>query len=159
MGGLFKRTLAFLGFTEPGEENFEDDDSSGEVKSKYYNNYNNNNVRPLRERKRKVSLLRSERKEIKTRVFIAEPHDFNGMKVIGDNFKNNIPVIINLQKTNTELSKRIVDFCSGLTYALGGSIKKVAERVFLITPHNVEVTSEDEELLREKGLFNHFQGD
>ena len=50
----------------------------------------------------------------------------------------------------------MIDFCSGLAYALEGNIKKVADKVFLITPYNVEVSSEEKELLREQGFYEHF---
>jgi len=158
MSSFLRKTLSFLGFTEPEEYDEEiqaADNTEGEydVKAKYYSR--NSSVSHLRP-KRKVSFLNTVKNEPKTKVFIAEPHDFEEMQILGENFKHNIPVIINLQNINTELSKRIIDFCSGLTFALEGSIKKVAERVFLITPYNVEVTSEDKELLREKGLFNQF---
>lgn len=105
---------------------------------------------------RKNLLLHSVKSEKKSKVFVIEPHQFEEVQIIGDNFKDEIPVIINLQNTNTELSKRIVDFCSGLTYALEGEIKKVADKVFLITPYNVEVTSEEKEILEKKGLYNQF---
>ncbi len=91
----------------------------------------------------------------KIKVSVAEPHEFEEVQNIGDDLKLDIPVIVNLQNTNSDLSKRIIDFCSGLTYALEGSIKKVADRVFLITPKNTVVTSNNEkEILREKGLYN-----
>jgi cell division inhibitor SepF len=93
---------------------------------------------------------------MKSRVFIARPVEFEEIQIIADNFKDNIPVIINLQETNQDLAKRIIDFCSGLTYALEGNIKKVAEKVFLITPYNVEISSEDKELLKEEGLYDQF---
>ncbi len=90
----------------------------------------------------------------KIKVSIAQPHEFEEVQSIGDDLKLDIPVIVNLQNTNSDLAKRIIDFCSGLTYALEGSIKKVADRVFLITPKNTIVTSTDQEILKEKGLYN-----
>ncbi len=159
MGGFFRKTLSFLGFAESEEYEQEDiADGSGEeeeVKKKYYHNRDSSvgHLKP----KRKVSFLKTAKNEQKTKVFIAEPHDFEEMQVTGEHFKHDVPVIINLQNTNTDLSKRIIDFCSGLAFALEGNIQKVADRVFLITPYNVEVTSEDKELLREKGLFNQFK--
>ncbi|MGM0365754.1 MAG: cell division protein SepF [Actinomycetota bacterium] len=158
MSSILRKTLSFLGFAESEEydEDREIDNTEEEedVKTRYYGNrYSSvSHQRP----KRKVSFLNPVKNEPKAKVFVAEPHDFDEMQITGERFKHNIPVIINLQNTNTELSKRIIDFCSGMAFALEGSIQKVADRVFLITPYNVEVTSEDKELLKEKGLFNQF---
>ncbi|NLG66292.1 MAG: cell division protein SepF, partial [Actinobacteria bacterium] len=71
-------------------------------------------------------------------------------------FKGDIPVILNLQRSDNELSKRLIDFSSGLTYALEGGIERVADKVFLLTPRNVEVSAEEKQRLIEKGFFNQF---
>ncbi|MCL4499588.1 MAG: cell division protein SepF [Chloroflexi bacterium] len=88
------------------------------------------------------------------KVHIVEPASFNDCQEIGDKFKANFPVIINLQISDADLSKRLIDFSSGLTYALDGGIEKVADKVFLLTPSNVEVSAEEKRRLREKGFFN-----
>jgi cell division inhibitor SepF len=62
-------------------------------------------------------------------------------------------VIVNLQLSERDLSRRMIDFCSGLTYALGGSMEKVAEQVFLLTPSNVDISPEERMRLQERGLF------
>ena len=67
--------------------------------------------------------------------------------------KAQIPVIINLQSADTELSKRLIDFASGLTYALDGSMQRVADKVFLLTPRNVEVSAEERARMLERGGF------
>jgi len=63
-------------------------------------------------------------------------------------------VILNLQSTDTDLSKRLIDFSSGLTYALDGGMQRIADKVFLLTPHNVEVSAEERARLLDKGFFN-----
>jgi cell division inhibitor SepF len=63
-------------------------------------------------------------------------------------------VIVNLQLSDRDLSRRMIDFCSGLTYALGGLMEKVADQVFLLTPSNVEVSQEERRQLEERGLFH-----
>jgi cell division inhibitor SepF len=65
-------------------------------------------------------------------------------------------VIVNLQTADSDLAKRLIDFASGLTYALDGSMQRVADRVFLLTPHAVRVSAEDKALLMERGFFNQF---
>ena len=62
--------------------------------------------------------------------------------------------ILNLQTTDTELSKRLIDFASGLTYALDGGMQRIADKVFMLTPRNVEVSAEERAQLIEKGFFN-----
>jgi cell division inhibitor SepF len=87
-------------------------------------------------------------------VHLVIPKSFNDAQQIADQFKDAVPVIINLQGTDTELSKRLIDFASGLTYALEGGMQRIADKVFLLTPRNVEVSAEERARLIEKGFFN-----
>jgi cell division inhibitor SepF len=88
------------------------------------------------------------------RVHLVTPYSFNDAQEVADKFKQDTPVILNLQTTDTELAKRLIDFTSGLTYALGGGMQKIAEKTFLLTPRNVEVSAEEKARLVEKGFFN-----
>jgi cell division inhibitor SepF len=87
-------------------------------------------------------------------VHLVIPKSFNDAQQIADQFKDSIPVILNLQGTDTDLSKRLIDFASGLTYALDGGMQRIADKVFLLTPRNVEVSAEERARLIEKGFFN-----
>jgi cell division inhibitor SepF len=87
-------------------------------------------------------------------VHLVIPKSFNDAQQIADQFKDQIPVILNLQGTDTDLSKRLIDFASGLTYALDGGMQRIADKVFLLTPRNVEVSAEERARLIEKGFFN-----
>jgi cell division inhibitor SepF len=87
-------------------------------------------------------------------VHLVVPKNFNDAQQIADQFKDQIPVILNLQTTDTDLSKRLIDFASGLTYALDGGMQRIADKVFLLTPRNVEVSAEERARLMEKGFFN-----
>ena len=87
------------------------------------------------------------------RVHLVLPRSFNDAQQIADKFKEGIPVILNLQGTDAELSKRLIDFGSGLTYALSGGMQRVADKVFLLTPRNVEVSAEERARLLERGGF------
>jgi cell division inhibitor SepF len=89
-----------------------------------------------------------------TRVSVLEPSSFNDAQALADRFKRQQPVILNLQNVDSELSRRMVDFCSGLTYALDGNIQTVANRVFLLTPRNVEVSAEERKRIAERAFFN-----
>jgi cell division inhibitor SepF len=88
------------------------------------------------------------------RVHFVAPRSFNDVQDVADKFKDSIPVILNLQGTDTDLSKRLIDFSSGLTYAMDGGMQRVADKVFLLTPRNVEVSAEERARLAEKGFFN-----
>ncbi len=88
------------------------------------------------------------------RVHFVAPRSFNDVQDVADKFKDSIPVILNLQGTDPDLSKRLIDFSSGLTYALDGGMQRIADKVFLLTPHNVEVSAEERARLVEKGFFN-----
>ena len=89
------------------------------------------------------------------RVHLVLPRSFNDAQQVADKFKDAIPVILNLQGTDAELSKRLIDFASGLTYALDGGMQRVADKVFLLTPQNVEVSAEERaRLLEPDGFFN-----
>jgi cell division inhibitor SepF len=87
------------------------------------------------------------------RVHLVVPRSFNDAQQIADRFKDGTPVILNLQGTDQELSKRLIDFASGLTYALDGGMQRVADKVFLLTPRNVEVSAEERARLLERGGF------
>lgn len=90
------------------------------------------------------------------RVHIIEPKTFNDAQHIADKFKAKIPVIVNLQHSDGELSKRLLAFSSGLTYGLNGGMQRIADKVYLLTPSNVEVSAEERRRLRERGFFNQF---
>lgn len=87
------------------------------------------------------------------KVHVVAPAKFADAQEIGDRFKNGQPVIVNLQSADRELGRRMIDFCSGVTYALGASMDKVADQVFLLTPSNVEVSAEEKRRLQERGLY------
>jgi cell division inhibitor SepF len=178
MAAFFKRTLSFLGLAEDDSRDDIDEDYSygsgrdriESVKDNYSEDYEESRGNKFKSflhrdeniKKPPVSSkpthrlisVDSARDAKSARVSVEEPHEFEEVQLIGDDLKAGVPVIINLQNTNPDLAKRIIDFCSGLTYALEGSIKKVADRVFLLTPKNTIVTSNEKEMLRERGLYN-----
>ena len=181
MAAFFKRTLSFLGLAEEDSRDDIDEDysySSGRdrlesVKDSYSADYEESGSTRFKsflhrdENKKtaqavskptppthRLMSVESPRDTKSARVSVEEPHEFEEVQLIGDDLRAGVPVIINLQNTSPDLAKRIIDFCSGLTYALEGSIKKVADRVFLLTPKNTIVTSNEKEMLRERGLYN-----
>jgi cell division inhibitor SepF len=88
------------------------------------------------------------------KVHVVAPVRFSDAQEIGDRFKGGQPVIVNLQiGEDPALARRMIDFCSGVTYALSGSMDKVADQVFLLTPTNVEVSAEEKRRLKDQGLY------
>ena len=108
---------------------------------------------PAPSRRDRQSRLRSVTAPAPAKVHLVAPRAFNDAKQIADRFKAQVPVIINLQSADTELSKRLIDFASGLTYALDGSMQRVADKVFLLTPRDVELSAEERARAIERGGF------
>jgi cell division inhibitor SepF len=89
------------------------------------------------------------------RFHLVQPSSFNDAQEIGDKFREGFSVIMNLQSVDPDLSRRLVDFASGLAYGLGGTMQPAAEKVFLITPAGVPVSAEERRrFLEERGFFN-----
>jgi cell division inhibitor SepF len=90
---------------------------------------------------------------VNQKVHVAAPSEFADAQDIADRFRSGQPVIVNLGNAYRELAHRMIDFCSGVAYALGGTMDKVADKVFLMTPNNVEVSAEEKRRLLERGLY------
>ena len=164
---LWSRTLVYFGIAE--EEEWDDDGmQTNEQLEESYRRRDRQNVRRLPSsadgdewesedaappRRERSSRLRSVSAPAPAKVHLVAPRAFNDAKQIADRFKAQIPVIINLQSADTELSKRLIDFASGLTYALDGSMQRVADRVFLLTPRDVELSAEERARAIERGGF------
>jgi cell division inhibitor SepF len=169
---LWNRTLVYFGIAE--DEEWEDDDleTSERQLEESYRRRERQNVRrlpssaeldsgwesqesatPAPPRRERSSRLRSVSAPAPAKVHLVAPRAFNDAKQIADRFKAQVPVIINLQSADTELSKRLIDFASGLTYALDGSMQRVADKVFLLTPRDVELSAEERARAMERGGF------
>ncbi len=88
-----------------------------------------------------------------TRVHVVVPSGFADAQEIGERLKTSQPVIVNLQDVDPDLSRRLIDFCSGAVFVAGARMQKVAKQVFLLTPSNVEVSDEEKRRLQERGLY------
>jgi cell division inhibitor SepF len=167
-GDLWSRTLVYFGIAE--DEEWDDDGlQTNEQVEESYRRRDRHNVRRLPQsaesegwesdeqppapRRERSSRLRSVTAPAPAKVHLVAPRAFNDAKQIADRFKAQIPVIINLQSADTELSKRLIDFASGLTYALDGSMQRVADKVFLLTPRDVELSAEERARAIERGGF------
>ena len=91
----------------------------------------------------------------KSKITTIRPKNFNDdAKVIADCLREDIPVIINLEETNPEHARRIIDFALGTTYAIDGDVQQVSEKVFVCTPKTVMVTFNKEEIKQERSDFS-----
>ena len=100
------------------------------------------------------SVVRPIQPSISAKPYVVSPTSFNEAQEVADKFKGNQPVIVNLQGAERDLSRRLIDFASGLCYGLGGQMDKVANQVYLLTPSNVEVSAEEKRRLQERGLYD-----
>ncbi|HEV2636892.1 MAG TPA: cell division protein SepF [Actinocrinis sp.] len=88
------------------------------------------------------------------RITTLHPRTYNEARTIGEHFRDGTPVIMNLTEMSDGDAKRLVDFAAGLVFGLRGSIERVTQRVFLLSPANVDVTAEDKARIAEGGFFN-----
>ncbi|CUU59460.1 cell division inhibitor SepF [Parafrankia irregularis] len=88
------------------------------------------------------------------RITTLQPRSYNEARQIGEEFRDGTPVIMNLTEMDDVDAKRLVDFAAGLIFGLRGAIEKVTNKVFLLSPHNVEVTETDKRRIREGGFYN-----
>ena len=89
-----------------------------------------------------------------SRIITLHPRTYNEARTIGENFREGIPVIMNLSEMDDADAKRLVDFAAGLIFGMRGSIERVTNKVFLLSPPNVTVTAEDKQRIAEGGFFN-----
>ncbi len=88
------------------------------------------------------------------RITTLHPRTYNEARTIGEHFRDGVPVIINLTEMDEGDARRLVDFAAGLAFGLRGTIERVTNRVFLLSPANVQVTAEDKAKIAEGGFFN-----
>jgi cell division inhibitor SepF len=89
-----------------------------------------------------------------SRITTLHPSTYNEARVVGENFRDGIPVIMNLSEMDDTDAKRLVDFAAGLVFAVRGSIERITNKVFLLSPPNVSVAAEDKQRIAEGGFFN-----
>jgi cell division inhibitor SepF len=89
-----------------------------------------------------------------SRITTLHPRTYNEARTIGEQFREGIPVIMNLSEMDDSDAKRLVDFSAGLVFAVRGTIERVTNKVFLLSPPNVSVAAEDKQRIAEGGFFN-----
>lgn len=163
MREIWKKTLVSLGLADE-EEEFQEDlaEPGGYAPPAAYRRDETPMVRTVRadERGRDEGrhpagrgVVRSIPTAAPRQVHVVEPRIFEDAQEFADRFKGGVPVIINLRLSEAKDSHKILQFASGLVYGLSGRLQKVGEQVFLLTPHNMEVSADEKRRLAEHGLF------
>jgi cell division inhibitor SepF len=142
MAKILDKVIGIMGFAdeEDDEELLEEEVREQEVQEE---------ARPSSRKSAQVVSIHTQ-KQVK--VVVLEPTSFEESQNIADQLKNRRPVIVNLENADHNLAKRIVDFVSGATYALGGNMQKVGQGIFLFVPNNVDISGESRETIKEKGF-------
>jgi cell division inhibitor SepF len=154
MSGVWKKTLNYLGLVEDDEEFVEElpDVEPAPVRRM--------RPAPVREvssdAEGVVRTISAPRAAGSSAIHKSEPKRFNEARDVADRFKDGTAVIMNLQSTEDATARRLVDFASGLVYGLDGKIELVANRVYLLTPADVEVSAEERERIAGGGFYNQF---
>jgi cell division inhibitor SepF len=172
--GFFKRAMVYLGLVDDEYEDYEDYEPRGipgprsmsrsaetEPQEEQESPVATSTIRPLPredsgDRSPSITpraIVRPAVAEAGARVHVVAPLQFGDARQIADRLMANQPVIVNLQVANRELMRRMIDFCSGVAYALSGKMERVADKVFLVTPSNVRVSAEERQRLQENGLL------
>lgn len=169
--GFFKRAMVYLGLVDDDYEDYEEYEPTRAVTPRVASRpaedeeepqpapaMASSTIRPLREDGSSVAtsvraMVRPLPPDAAARVHVVAPQQFGDARQIADRLMGNQPVIVNLQVADRELMRRMIDFCSGVAYALNGKMERVADKVFLVTPSNVKVSAEERQRLQENGLL------
>jgi cell division inhibitor SepF len=165
MAGVLRKTMVYLGLMEHDDEEYDDDllpESEPAPPS----------VRRLgaEETRGRRDTATEQHGALALRTRVAEeafteppppyrittfcPANYNDARAIGEHYRKGVPVIMNVSDMDERDAKRLVDFAAGLTFGLHGQLEKVTNRVFLLSPSNIEVSAEDKARIREGGFFN-----
>ena len=156
MSGALRKTMVYLGLAED-DEHYDD-----EMYEEYDEDPSQRPEVPRSERSQVTALpTRSLARVVPGsghgdlhRITTIHPRTYNEAKTIGESFREGVPVIMNLSDMGDSDAKRLVDFAAGLVFGLHGSIERVTNKVFLLSPAHIEVTAEDKEPTNTAGLFN-----
>jgi cell division inhibitor SepF len=156
MPGVWKKTMTYLGLVE--DDDFEQIDDGSDAEAAPVRRIQR--PQAVREMAAEpggvVRTIPSPRPASTGAIHKSEPRRFNEARDVADRFKDGTAVIMNLQSTDDAIARRLVDFASGLVYGLDGKIEMVANRVYLLTPANVEVSAEERERIAGGAFYNQF---
>ena len=152
MAGALRKTMLYLGLADDRGEHEEYVDEYDDQEATVAHEYEAQ-VTPLHRTVARVAPVAPATGELR-RITTIHPRTYNEAKVIGENFRDAIPVIMNLTDMSDADAKRLVDFAAGLVFGLRGSIERVTSKVFLLSPETVEVNAEEGPAIAGRGVFN-----
>ncbi|MCL8026983.1 cell division protein SepF [Nocardioides bruguierae] len=164
MSGAMRRIGEYLGLVEDTgryDDEYEADDTQETRAPQAYAQHESQPARgprpapvaDLAERRRPATGPTGVVSEL-SRIITLHPSTYNEARTVGENFREGTPVIMNLTEMDDADAKRLVDFAAGLVFATRGTIERVTNKVFLLSPANVTVTAEEKERMAENGFFN-----
>lgn len=152
-----RRLAEWIGLVE--DDRYRDDESSEDLTSDVYQDEQEEPSQVAHLSQRRVAAIApapepTPQKADVSRIVSVRPRSYNEARAIGENFRDGIPVIMNLSDMESGEDKRLVDFAAGLIFGLRGNIERVSSHVFLLCPQNLVVGPEDKERLVSGGFFN-----
>ena len=155
MAGALRKTMVYLGLSEEDQrhERYDEYDAYDDS-DRYDDTEHTAAVTQLPTKRPVAAVVRDVEVGSLNRITTIHPRTYNEAKNIGEWFRDQVPVIMNLSDMDDSDAKRLVDFAAGLIFGLRGSIERVTNKVFLLSPANVEVTAEDKARIAERGFFN-----
>ncbi|RNL64994.1 DUF552 domain-containing protein [Nocardioides marmoriginsengisoli] len=159
MSGAMRKMGVYLGLLEDAEGEYAELDNAYDEPTRRQAEPATRSVSNIAERRRPAPAAPAQAAPARaasplSRITTLHPRTYNEARVIGENFRDGIPVIMNLSEMTESDAKRLVDFAAGLVFATRGTIERVTSKVFLLSPPNVEVAAEEKELIAEGGFFN-----
>ena len=156
MAGALRKTMVYLGLAED-QGRYDDEYDEGyddHVETEEHVEHRGAEVTHLPTRHSMAQVVRSTEAVGISRITTIHPRTYNEAKTIGENFRDGVPVIMNLTDMSDADAKRLVDFAAGLVFAVHGTIERVTNKLFLLSPPNVAVAAEDKQRIAEGGFFN-----
>ena len=156
MAGALRKTMVYLGLAED-QGRYDDDYDEGydeHLVVEEQAEHRGAEVTHLPTRHSMAQVVRSADAVGISRITTIHPRTYNEAKTIGENFRDGVPVIMNLTDMSDADAKRLVDFAAGLVFGLRGSIERVTSKVFLLSPETVEVNAEEGPVPAGRGVFN-----
>ncbi|HKE52835.1 MAG TPA: cell division protein SepF [Actinomycetes bacterium] len=159
MAGAMRKMAVYLGLMEDDVDRYdgeygEHDEFVDDRRDEYRGERPPGNVATMPDRRSVVQAVPTQLGGSTYRITTVHPRTYNEARTIGEHFRDGTPVIMNLTEMHDTDAKRLVDFAAGLIFGLHGTIERVTNKVFLLSPANVDVTAEDKRRIAEGGFFN-----
>ena len=161
MAGAMRKMAVYLGLVENGDQydEYDEYDSQYDDRTRPLHAVRDNEPLPARDPAAAAvpagaAVRREGGTATASRITTLHPRTYNDARAIGESFREGTPVIMNLSEMDDGDAKRIVDFAAGLVFGLHGTIERVTQKVFLLSPANVVVTAEEKERMAQGGFFN-----